>query len=63
MSADDAKPKGELIRRSDAPPPPTWAERQVGVFWAQLGQFRYLVADLRKVGRWVTDKLSGRRGA
>jgi hypothetical protein len=63
MSADDAKPKGELIRPSDAPPPASWAERQVGVFWTQLGQFRYLAADVRKVGRWLTSKLTGRPGA
>ena len=63
MSADDAKPKGELIRPSDARPPASWAGRQVNVFWTQLGQFRYLAADVRKVGRWLTGKLTGRPGA
>lgn len=37
--------------------------RQVDVLRTQLGQFRYLAADLRKAGRWLAEKLSGRRGA
>ncbi|MFD7310878.1 hypothetical protein [Promicromonospora sp. NPDC059942] len=60
---DDAKFEGKELSRLGDTPRATFASRQVDVLRTQLGQFRYLVADLRKVGRWVTDKLSGRRGA
>lgn len=63
MPADDSKPEGELIRRPADPLPATWARRQVDVLRTQLGQFRYLAADVRKAGRWLASALSGRRGA
>jgi len=63
MPADDAKFEGKELSRIGDTPRVNWASRQVNVFVTQLGQFRYLAADLRKVGRWVANKVSGRRAA
>ncbi len=63
MPADDAKFEGKELTRPGDTPRVNWASRQVDVFVTQLRHFRYLAADLRMVGRWVANKVSGRRAA
>ncbi|MFI2365492.1 hypothetical protein [Promicromonospora sp. NPDC019610] len=63
MPADDAKFEGQELSRLGDTPRATFVSRQVDVLRTQLGQFRYLAADFRKAGRWLANKLTGRRGA